>query len=84
MTTHYRKPDGSVFGFEDDQIYLVTEDMTLMSDAEVLAFFNPPTPATAPVLTLEEIARAVIYPTERAKLTTKLAQIETAATKGKP
>lgn len=41
---HYKKPDGSVFGFESDgsQDALITPDMVLMSAAEFEAHINPP------------------------------------------
>jgi hypothetical protein len=39
---HYRKNDGSVWGFEDDQADLITDEFTLMTDAEFEAFRNPP------------------------------------------
>ena len=42
---HYKNPNGQVFGFEDDQLHLVTNDMVEMTDAEFQEFRNPtPTP----------------------------------------
>lgn len=42
---HYKTPDGKVFGFDTDQLHLVTPDMVEMTDAEFQEFCNPtPTP----------------------------------------
>lgn len=42
---HYKNSNGQVFGFDDDQLHLVTPDMVEMTDAEFQEFCNPkPTP----------------------------------------
>ena len=42
---HYKNSNNDVFGFDDDQLHLVTSDMVEMSDAEFQEFCNPkPTP----------------------------------------
>lgn len=42
---HYKNPQGQVFGFDTNQLHLVTPDMVEMSDAEFQGFCNPtPTP----------------------------------------
>ena len=42
---HYKNKQGQVFGFDDDQLHLVTPDMVEMTDAEFQEFCNPtPTP----------------------------------------
>ncbi len=42
---HYKNKQGQVFGFDDDQLHLVTSDMVEMTDAEFYEFCNPtPTP----------------------------------------
>lgn len=39
---HYKKPDGSIWGLEEDQSDLVTDDMTPLTEAELQALFDPP------------------------------------------
>ena len=42
---HYKDKQGQVFGFDDNQLHLVTPDMVEMTDAEFQEFCNPiPTP----------------------------------------
>ena len=42
---HYKNRNGQVFGFDNDQLHLVTSDMVEMTDAEFYEFCNPtPTP----------------------------------------
>ena len=42
---HYKNTKGQVFGFDNDQLHLVTDDMVEMTDAEFNEFCNPtPTP----------------------------------------
>ena len=42
---HYKNSNGQVFGFDNDQLHLVTSGMVEMSDAEFQEFCNPkPTP----------------------------------------
>ena len=42
---HYKNTNGQVFGFDNDQLHLVTPDMVEMTDAEFQEFCNPtPTP----------------------------------------
>ena len=38
---HYKNLNGQVFGFDDNQLRLVTPDMLEMTDAEFEAFKNP-------------------------------------------
>lgn len=38
---HYKNTNNEVFGFEDDQLHLVTPDMVEMTDAEFHEFCNP-------------------------------------------
>ena len=42
---HYKNTNNEVFGFDNNQLHLVTSDMVEMSDSEFQEFCNPtPTP----------------------------------------
>ena len=53
---HYKNKQGQVFGFDDDQLHLVTPDMVEMTDAEFQEFCNPtPTPEQVKLQRIAEL-----------------------------